>query len=149
MAFGIVTIVVYCLMNSMPHFLYGPGDDALSLTVEYGGVKDDEQTKVVQETNNKKLICQTNGTSSQFYLKPILSKRLFIGTDATPCQKDEGNLVAQLYFFGAQLIAGVGQSLKHTLGISFLDDNIKKSKTPALISKVKAQKYCINLKYFF
>jgi solute carrier organic anion transporter family, member 5A len=43
--------------------------------------------------------------------------------------------VAQLYLFGAQLIAGVGQSLKHTLGISFLDDNIKKSKTPALISK--------------
>lgn len=63
MAFGIITIVVYCLMNSMPHFLYGPGDDALSLTIEYGGVKDDEQTKVVQETNNKKLICQTNGIS--------------------------------------------------------------------------------------
>lgn len=57
--------------------------------------------------------------------------------------------MAQLYFFGAQLIAGVGQSLKHTLGISFLDDNIKKSKTPALISKVKAQKYCTNLKCFF
>jgi sodium-independent organic anion transporter len=30
--------------------------------------------------------------------------------------------------------AGVGQSLKHTLGISYLDDNILKSKTPALIS---------------
>lgn len=55
-------------------------------------------------------------------------------TEAAPCQRDNGNSVAQIYFFGAQLIAGVGQSLKHTLGISFLDDNIKKSKTPALIS---------------
>lgn len=53
------------------------------------------------------------------------------------CQKNDGNFVAQLYLFGAQLIAGVGQSLKHTLGISFLDDNIKKSKTPALISNLK------------
>jgi solute carrier organic anion transporter family, member 5A len=61
MAFGIVTIVIYCVLNCMPHFLFGPGDDALSLTVEYGGVKDDQQTKAIQEMNNKKLICQSNG----------------------------------------------------------------------------------------
>lgn len=50
------------------------------------------------------------------------------------CTEDNSNFFAQFYFFAAQLIAGVGQSLKHTLGISYLDDNIKKSKTPALIS---------------
>lgn len=55
--------------------------------------------------------------------------------EAIPCTSDEGNLVTQFFLFGAQLIAGVGQSLKHTLGISYLDDNIKKSKTPALISE--------------
>ncbi len=57
--------------------------------------------------------------------------------DAIPCQSDDGNIVAQVCFFGAQLIAGIGQTLKHTLGISYLDDNIKKSKTPALLSKLK------------
>jgi solute carrier organic anion transporter family, member 5A len=31
-------------------------------------------------------------------------------------------------------VAGVGQSLKHTLGISYMDDNIKKSKVVALVS---------------
>lgn len=61
MAFGIVTIVIYCLLNSAPHFIYGPGEDALSLTVEHGGVKDDQQTKLLQDMNNNKLICQTNG----------------------------------------------------------------------------------------
>lgn len=60
MAFGIITIVIYCAMNSMPHFLYGPGDDALALTVEHGAVRDDEQTKVAQDVNNKKLVCQAN-----------------------------------------------------------------------------------------
>lgn len=58
---------------------------------------------------------------------------VILATDAIQCQEDDGNIIAQLYFFSAQLIAGVGQSLKHTLGISFLDDNIQKSKTPALI----------------
>lgn len=61
MAFGILTIVIYCLMNGLPHFIYGPGEDALSLTVEYGAVKDDEVSKAVQDLNNKKLLCQKNG----------------------------------------------------------------------------------------
>lgn len=61
MAFGIVTIVVYCCLNVLPHILYGPGEDALSLTEEYGAIKDDLQTKAVQEINNKKLLCQRNG----------------------------------------------------------------------------------------
>lgn len=40
----------------------------------------------------------------------------------------------QVLLFVAQLIAGVGQTLCSTLGISYMDDNIKKSKTPALMS---------------
>lgn len=63
-------------------------------------------------------------------------KNLFSATsDETACRKgDEGDFSAQVFFFVAQLVAGVGQSLKHTLGISYLDDNIKKSKAPALVS---------------
>lgn len=56
-------------------------------------------------------------------------------SDDASCRKsDEGDFFAQVFFFVAQLVAGVGQSLKHTLGISYLDDNIKKSKAPALMS---------------
>ncbi|KAG4067712.1 hypothetical protein HA402_005484 [Bradysia odoriphaga] len=119
MAVGILTIVIYCLMNVIPHFLYGPGEDALLLTVEHGAVKDDEKTKAVQETDNNLLTCRHNATEA---------------SDTIPCQNDDGNMVAQICLFGAQLIAGIGQTLKHTLGISYLDDNIKKSKTPALLS---------------
>lgn len=45
-----------------------------------------------------------------------------------------GNWAPQIILFIAQLIAGVGGSLYFTLGVSYMDDNIKKSKTPALIS---------------
>lgn len=79
MAVGILTIVIYCLLNAVPHFLYGPGEDALSLTVEHGGVKDDDKTKAVQEMDNNLLVCQRNGNydqhcmtnlSYQFYQPP-------------------------------------------------------------------------------
>jgi hypothetical protein len=44
-ALGIYTVVLYCLMTAMPHLLYGPGEDALALTVEYGGIVDYNATQ--------------------------------------------------------------------------------------------------------
>ena len=44
-AVGIYTVVLYCLMTALPHLLYGPGEDALALTVEYGGVVDYNATQ--------------------------------------------------------------------------------------------------------
>lgn len=43
-ALGLYTVVAFCLMSALPHFLYGPGLDALSLTVEYGGHYDGNAT---------------------------------------------------------------------------------------------------------
>lgn len=40
----------------------------------------------------------------------------------------------QVIFFFAQFVSGIGGSLYYTLGISYIDDNVKKSKTPVLIS---------------
>ncbi|KAJ6641301.1 Solute carrier organic anion transporter family member 74D, partial [Pseudolycoriella hygida] len=117
-AIGILSIVTYCLLSAIPHFIYGPGEDALLLTVEYGAVRDEEKSKAVQELDNNLLICRQNGTR----------------TDGILCQKEEGNLLVQVFLFGAQLIAGIGQTLKHTLGISYMDDNIKKSKAPVVLS---------------
>lgn len=41
----------------------------------------------------------------------------------------------QIVLFISQLVEGVSKTLYHTLGISYMDDNIKKSKIPAIISK--------------
>lgn len=114
-ALGVLSMVLYCLISAVPHFIYGPGEDAISLTKEFNGIMDEASTKAAYDTQNRKLMCQK-------------------GQATGDCQRDDGNLLAQVYFFVAQIIAGIGQSLKHTLGISYLDDNIKKSKTPALIS---------------
>lgn len=97
----------------LPHFLYGPGEDALSLTKEYGAKS---RNISVLSDKHRKFLCL--GTENR-------------GKD---CESEDGNLAPQVLLFIAQLVSGMGGSLYYTLGVSYMDDNIQKSKTPALIS---------------
>lgn len=97
----------------LPHFLYGPGQDALLLTKEYGS-KPTNYSGIREKY--RKLVCMDK-----------------IHRDAE-CDDEDGNLAPQVLLFIAQLVSGVGGSLYYTLGVSYMDDNIQKSKTPALIS---------------
>ena len=104
----------------LPHFLYGPGEDALSLTKEYGSGPETDAS---------------GNSSSRIYDRQ--RKFLCLGKENRDreCQEDEeGNLAPQVLLFIAQLVSGVGSSLYYSLGTSYMDDNIQKSKTPMLIS---------------
>lgn len=92
----------------LPHFLYGPGDDALFLTKECG-------SKLQEEMKNK-FLCQNSSNLDN------------------NCKEESGNFAPQVLLFVAQVVSGIGGSLYYSLGISYMDDNIQKSKTPALIS---------------
>ncbi|BES92194.1 Organic anion [Nesidiocoris tenuis] len=116
-AFGIYTVVLFCLMNCIPHFVYGPGRDALVLTVEHGGsMVDKNATQDILEELNRQTLCQDEEGSK------------------VKCDQEEGNIAPQIILFLAQFISGIGGSLYYTLGVAYMDDNIKKSKTPALVS---------------
>ncbi|XP_059613651.1 solute carrier organic anion transporter family member 74D-like [Phlebotomus argentipes] len=116
-AFGLFTIVLFCVLTGLPHIIYGPGENALSLTTEYGATFDENTTHEVMEAQKMKTLCKANRTMLD-----------------DECETEEGNLMPQIILFLAQLISGVGSSLYYTLGVSYMDDNVKKSKTPALIS---------------
>lgn len=115
--FGLFTIVAFCLLTALPHFLYGPGEQALSLTKEHGASENDESTLEILEREQMKTLCRTNVTAG-----------------IAECEVEEGTVMPQVLLFAGQLVAGVGQSLYYTLGAAYIDDNVKKSKTPALIS---------------
>lgn len=103
----------------LPHFLYGPGEDALQLTKEYGGkpVNSSESDMHWSGSRERKFLCQATENS-----KPV-------------CDDTDGsNFAPQVLLFTAQLVSGIGGSLYYTLGVSYMDDNIKKSKTPVSIS---------------
>lgn len=63
---GLVLIVLNAIITAMPHFIYGSGSEALSLTVEYGGVRNEGQSVEVQAAENQKLLCRTNGNFKAF-----------------------------------------------------------------------------------
>ncbi|EDW57236.1 solute carrier organic anion transporter family member 74D [Drosophila virilis] len=113
--FGLLTIVVFCLMTTSPHFLYGPGEDALALTKEFGAQPDENATLEAIEEQRAKTLCRLTGGGAE-------------------CEVGEGNFAPQVLLFVAQFISGIGGSLYYTLGVSYMDDNTKKSKTPALLS---------------
>lgn len=102
------------MLTAAPHFLYGPGDDALALTKQFGAIPDENATLEAINEQRSKTLCRLNG--------------------ATECEMGEGNFAPQVVLFSAQFISGIGGSLYYTLGVSYMDDNIKKSKTPALLS---------------
>lgn len=112
---GIFTVVLYCLLTALPHVLYGPGDDALSLTVEYGAVVDQNATQEVINKERNKVLCLKKGEEGG-------------------CDNSEGSFWPPAILFIANFVAGIGGSLYYTLGVSYMDDNIQKAKTPALIS---------------
>lgn len=115
MGFGLLTLVCFCMLTATPHFIYGPGEDALSLTKEYGAVSDINISLQDLEKQRQKVLCRNDGTGVE-------------------CEVREGNLLPQILLFFAQFIAGVGCSLYYTLGISYMDDNTEKSKAPAMLS---------------
>ena len=117
MALGLYTVVLFCLLTALPHWLYGAGEDALLLTSEFGTTSDENVTKEIYEWEKRKILCASKNSS------------------ALDCETEEGNYAPQVILFSAQLISGIGAPLYYTLGISYMDDNIKKSKTPALISE--------------
>lgn len=111
--FGLLTIVAFCLLTALPHLLYGPGEDSLKLTMEFGADVVMNGTLEAIEKEQAKYLCREKGQG---------------------CQISEGNMEPQLILFMAQFISGIGGSLYYTLGTSYMDDNTEKSKTPALLS---------------
>ncbi|GLG94711.1 Solute carrier organic anion transporter family member [Gryllus bimaculatus] len=113
-ALGIYTVVLFCVLTALPHALYGPGEDALALTLEHGGVVDRNLSLELLSREKQKTLCKPEG--------------------GVGCEEEDGNYSPVILLFVANFVSGIGGSLYYTLGVTYMDDNIKKSKTPALIS---------------
>lgn len=58
---GLFTVVIFCLLTALPHYLYGPGENALTLTTEYGAQFNHIRAMEILETQKKKTLCQPIG----------------------------------------------------------------------------------------
>ncbi|CAB3387511.1 Hypothetical predicted protein [Cloeon dipterum] len=122
MAVGIFCVAMFCFITLLPHLIWGPGEDALSLTLEQGGVGDSTDYDV-QLIMKRKTLCRAGFNDS------------LAGAECySPGNTEESGIAPAFLLFLAQFISGIGGSLYYTLGTSYMDDNIKRSKTPALVS---------------
>lgn len=114
-AVGVGCSAISCLVLALPHFIYGPGKDALALTQEYL-----DQTLLNSTSNSKDMfVCQrTPGPDN--------------------CDEDslsDISLVPRLLVFVSQFIVGIGSTLYYGLGQTYLDDNAEKKNTPMLLGE--------------
>ncbi|XP_043258723.1 solute carrier organic anion transporter family member 74D [Colletes gigas] len=112
-AIGVGLSAFSCLVLALPHFLFGPGRDALALTKEHL-----DQTLLNSTTAPEDLaICPR-------VVKP------------ERCDEEtlmDVSILPRLLVFLSQFILGIGTTLYYGLGQPYLDDNTKKKNTPMLL----------------
>ncbi|XP_052860263.1 solute carrier organic anion transporter family member 74D-like [Anopheles cruzii] len=104
-AMGIVSMALSCFVNALPHFLFAPNREELEAAAG-------NWTTVVKGPDN---LCRTER------LPP-------------DCSLDTGNVRPQMVLFLGSFLSGIGTSLYFTLGVTYLDDNVRKDKVPVLTS---------------
>ena len=112
-AVGVGLSAFSCLVLALPHFLYGPGRDALALTKEHL-----DQTLLNATTVPKDL---------------VICPRVF---QPEHCDEEtllDVSILPRLLVFLSQFILGIGTTLYYGLGQTYLDDNTKKKNTPMLL----------------
>ncbi|CAB3383925.1 Hypothetical predicted protein [Cloeon dipterum] len=113
-AWGTVLVGVSCYMRLIPHWLYGPGENALMLTKEFG--TEFKPLNESDKTGPKLTLCGNNHLEFE------------------DCDNASSGNISAFIFLAAHIVLGIGSSVYYTLGISYLDDNAKKNKAPVLLA---------------
>lgn len=114
-AIGVGLSALSCLVLALPHFLYGPGRDALALTKEYLDQTLLNATTVPQDLAICPRVVKPDHCDEETMLDVSILPRLLV--------------------FLSQFILGIGTTLYYGLGQTYLDDNTKKKNTPMLLGK--------------
>ncbi|XP_015376855.1 PREDICTED: solute carrier organic anion transporter family member 4C1-like [Diuraphis noxia] len=120
LAIGSFLVGLSCFVRLLPHIIYGPGEEILQYTVEYGA--------------------NVNSTS----LLSNISRQNEKICDGQPLYEDCNNEqlwnVAAFLFCAAHAMLGLGGSLYWTCGAAYLDDNVRKNSVPVLLGKIRKLK---------
>lgn len=112
-AVGVGLSALSCLVLALPHFLYGPGRDALALTKEY-----------LDQT-----LLNATSVPEDLAICPRVNKPERCDEEALM----DVSILPRLLVFLSQFILGIGTTLYYGLGQTYLDDNTKKKNTPMLL----------------
>jgi Organic Anion Transporter Polypeptide (OATP) family len=125
---------VGCLLYGSVFLIYGPSEEALVLTKEYGATSDSKTSANVGREN----LCDKTSKVALDFQNPLNSSTLFLQEPVETCNSestsDGADLIPQVMFFAGLGLAAIGDILLGTIGITYLDDNVHKDKSPFLVS---------------
>ncbi|XP_046981251.1 solute carrier organic anion transporter family member 74D-like [Schistocerca americana] len=114
-------VALSCLLRVLPHLLYGPGQDALLLTLEYGAAG----------ANTSLALANASAASAAAAVTAVCGS----APDTEDCSAGGGASSApSAIFFISHVVLGAGNSLYFTLGLAYMDDNTRKDKAPILLA---------------
>ncbi|XP_073992064.1 organic anion transporting polypeptide 33Ea isoform X2 [Rhodnius prolixus] len=112
LAWGVCCSALSCYVLALPHFIYGPGEKALSLTQEYIVSHGINQTSL--DLKERMGLCSEDSTPKD-------------------CNAGDYSALPPVLIFLSQFILGIGTTLYYSLGQTYIDDNTKKTKTPMIL----------------
>uniref|UniRef100_A0A2M3YXJ7 Solute carrier organic anion transporter family member n=2 Tax=Anopheles braziliensis TaxID=58242 RepID=A0A2M3YXJ7_9DIPT len=119
-AWGVVFCALSCFILALPHFIYGPGEDALRLTKEYMQDRAEDEANIRLHQNVTMLVKSSN--------------RLCLTESTEKECLDTISVVPLVLIFMSQFVLGIGNTLYYSLGQTYLDDNTKKTNTPLMLA---------------
>ena len=96
-----------CFLNALPHFLYGPTKESLAY------VELDEMSEHAPKKTNS--LCK-------------------IDRKPQDCDAGLSNFMPQAILFCGSFLSGLGMALYFSLGLTYMDDNVRKDKVPMVHS---------------
>ncbi|XP_037025259.1 solute carrier organic anion transporter family member 74D isoform X2 [Bradysia coprophila] len=125
-AWGVVFCALSCFILVLPHFIYGPGEEALQLTQEYKDLHAEASLFL-----NSTVPSTPKGTS-----------KLCLGLIEDEECDELFSIVPLVLIFMSQFVLGIGNTMYYALGQTYLDDNTKKTNTPMMLA------YAMSLRMF-
>ncbi|XP_078039882.1 organic anion transporting polypeptide 33Ea [Augochlora pura] len=113
MAIGVGLSAFSCLVLALPHFLFGPGRDAMALTKEH----------------LDRTLLNTTTIAEDLAICPRVVKPQVCDEESML----DVSILPRLLIFLSQFVLGIGTTLYYGLGQTYLDDNTKKKDTPMLL----------------
>ncbi|XP_071533819.1 solute carrier organic anion transporter family member 74D-like isoform X2 [Panulirus ornatus] len=120
LGFGMLCAAASCFTAAIPHFVYGPGQDAID---------------IVESTSGGLKSLLSNATNAMTKGKEV--EVCF--SDAKESCEDEDSILGSytgpvILFFVSQFFVGIAISLFYSIGITYLDDNVSKKTYPIYYS---------------
>lgn len=97
---GLTTIVAFCILNMFPHYLYGPGADALALTVEYGAQFDENSTLEMFEREKRNILCSSGKNMNGLFIPLLIGHTHMFHASFHPQQVQTINVQRGIMHFG-------------------------------------------------